>query len=182
MALSQLAAYDWRQGPDPSPAISLGASRKADLVPQWPQDRAAARLKKQLRSSLFLIVGSKDRVAQRFNEYVSQWRKDTLALSSIPEKVSHASYLKIIALRVNPTPLILRELRDRPAHWFVALEALNEDGPRGTFPNFDAQRTAWLTWGVNCGYIGGFQTRTLSNVPKAQARKSQKKKSIRSKL
>src|SRR5579863_5989720 len=113
MALAQLTAFDWRQRPD-SPSMLLRKQRQALIVPLPSQKKTALGLRRQLRSYLFVIIGSKDRLATRFKQCVVQWRKETLALSSIPAKINHPSYLKIIAMGPMICPLILQELRDRP--------------------------------------------------------------------
>jgi hypothetical protein len=117
-----------------------------------------------------------------FRVLVEQWRRDALVLSSIPQKVNHRSYLKIIALGGNVVPLILRELRDRPTYWFAALEALTKNGPQGPFARFDDQRAAWLTWGVEHGLIAGLHQRTVRRIPETHSGQSRSDKSIRSKL
>jgi hypothetical protein len=169
VGLAATVRYDWRQernftSPKPRPQLE-----------HWYEDRIQ-RIK-EFRASLFL-VHSKDRTTERFNSYVSEWRKDTLALSSIPEKVNHPSYLKVIALGPTIVPSILKELRDRPTHWFAALEALTEDGPLGSFARFDDRRAAWLEWGMQRGFIERLHNGSVPSLPKARKGKPQAKKSF----
>jgi hypothetical protein len=117
-----------------------------------------------------------------FRVLVEQWRKDSLVLSSIPQKINHLSYLKIIALGKRVVPLILRELRDRPTYWFAALEALTTNGPQGPFARFDDQRAAWLTWGIEHGLIAGLHEGTVRRISETYSGQPRSNKSVRSKL
>jgi hypothetical protein len=138
----------------------------------WLEEKPTAKLRRQIRARLFVIPGSRERISETFKEHVERWHKDTLALSSIPEKINHPSYLKIIALGKAAIPLILEELRARPTYWFAALEALTDDGPIGPFKRFDNQRAAWLKWGIAHGLIAGLHSGPVSVLPKARRRKS----------
>jgi hypothetical protein len=90
-----------------------------------------------------------------FREHAEQWRRETGMDSSISKKVQHPAYQSIIALGEKALPLILRELRDRPAHWFSALKAIANESPllpdEGTNPK--RARAAWLKWGQERGLI-----------------------------
>src|SRR5262249_39150350 len=91
----------------------------------------------------------------RFRELAEQWRRETGMYSSISQKVRHPAYRNIIALGEKALPLILRELRDRPAHWFSALKAIAHKGPlpHRDHANPKKAREAWLKWGQERGLI-----------------------------
>ena len=64
-------------------------------------------------------------------------------------KVTHPAYWQIIGLGLETIPILLRELKERPDHWFLALRALTGLNPAS--PN-DAGRLpvrveSWLEWG-----------------------------------
>ena len=50
-------------------------------------------------------------------------------------------------------PLLLEELRERPAHWFAALRATTNFDPSTAEANPSQAREAWLEWGKSQGYI-----------------------------
>jgi hypothetical protein len=88
-------------------------------------------------------------IEDRFHDLVQQWKEETRFLSSVHQMVSNPSYLQIIGMGKEALPLLLKELRREPDHWFVALQAITGANPipaaaRG---NLDAMAQAWLTWG-----------------------------------
>jgi hypothetical protein len=91
----------------------------------------------------------------RFRELAEQWRRETGMYSAISKKVQHPAYRSIIDLGEEALPLILRELRDRPGHWFTALRALTKESPVPVGERADPKRAraAWLKWGQEQGLI-----------------------------
>ncbi len=90
---------------------------------------------------------------RQFQEFVSQWKADTMFLSSINDMVTHPAYLRIIGMGKDSLPLLLAELRREPDHWFVALQAITGVNPiPGSLRGDVAQMThAWLTWAEQQG-------------------------------
>jgi hypothetical protein len=86
---------------------------------------------------------------EQFRVLAEEWRKETGASSSMTEKLEHPAYKKIIGLGRDAIPLILKELRDRPAYWFEALKALTKLSPVPADGRADPRRVreAWLKWG-----------------------------------
>jgi hypothetical protein len=169
MGLAATVPFDWRQ------ERNFSSPKPRPQPEHWYED-GAQRIRAFRAAGLLLT--NKDRTPERFNSYVSEWRRDTVPLSSVPEKINHPAYLKIIALGSSVVPLILKELRDRPTYWFAALDALTEDGPSGSFARFDDQRAAWLIWGESRGYIDRRHDRAIPMVPKAGKGKPRTHKSI----
>jgi hypothetical protein len=91
------------------------------------------------------------RIEKDFAELAAEWRRDTRFLSSITEMASHPSYQKIIALGRPAIPLILREIEQRPDHWFWALNAITGEDPVDPEDDFDQAVEAWLRWGCSAG-------------------------------
>ena len=89
---------------------------------------------------------------QLFHDHVERWRNETGHLSSVTRMVLHPSYLRIIGLGRGGLPLILRELRERPDHWLVALNAITGDDPAPEGANFREAVAAWIKWGEIRGY------------------------------
>jgi len=94
-----------------------------------------------------------ERLRPEFTNLAEQWRRDTRHLSLISKKITHQDYFRITGMGKPVIPLLLEELRKRPAHWFAALRATaNVDpSPDGATPL--QARDAWLKWGKSQGYI-----------------------------
>jgi hypothetical protein len=84
---------------------------------------------------------------------VEQWRHDTQFLSSVTQMANHPAYQRIIEMGRPAVPLILRELEQRPDHWFWALNAITGEDPVRAGDAFDEAVEAWLRWGKEQGYI-----------------------------
>lgn len=65
------------------------------------------------------------------------------------------AYQKIIALGPEAIPLVLRELRRKPDHWFWALDMLTNANPirPAHFGNFHMMVEDWLSWGTTNGFL-----------------------------
>ena len=94
-------------------------------------------------------------VEEVFHKLVAEWETSVAPLSSTTARVKHPAYQRIIALGQAAVPLLLRELEERPNHWFAALRTLT-----GADPVAPADRgkirpmtEAWLTWGKEHGYL-----------------------------
>src|SRR5438128_425349 len=72
--------------------------------------------------------GERD-VEEVFRKLVEEWKTAVAALSSTTARVQHPAYQRIIALGQPAVPLLLRELKERPNHWFAALRALTGVNP-----------------------------------------------------
>ena len=90
-----------------------------------------------------------------FKALVEQWRFEAGALSSTSRKAEHPAYQQIIAMGYDAVPLLLEELRQRPSHWFVALQAITGVNPvREEQTGYvDRMAEAWIRWGQGEGYI-----------------------------
>lgn len=85
-----------------------------------------------------------------FESYCQQWKEETSAYSSTPKKLLNIWYLRIISLGRGIVPLIIKELKDDPDHWFLALKALTFEDPieqnTALYYSFDDCVQAWLEW------------------------------------
>jgi hypothetical protein len=91
-----------------------------------------------------------------FADLVHEWRSETGFHSSLSKKFMHRAYQRIIAMGEPALPLILRELRDRPGHWFYALRLIAGEKGKGVsagMDDFDDARSAWLEWGYKNNYL-----------------------------
>jgi len=88
-----------------------------------------------------------------FSELAQRWRSETAAHSVLQKKVLHPAYQRIIGLGPAVIPLILRELKREPSHWFWALNAITGEDPAPVGSTFEQAADAWLTWGHARGYL-----------------------------
>ena len=95
------------------------------------------------------------RAADRFDELARQWQSQTRHLSSATAMAIHPAYQAIIGLGVEAVPLILKELKGRPNHWFWALRALTgiDPVPAEQRGRVSEMAKAWLEWGEEQGLI-----------------------------
>jgi len=100
-----------------------------------------------------LLSAAQASLPARFNALATQWRAETSYLSSVQNIVTDRAYQQIIGIGPPALPLLLRELRDRPAFWFWALTAIAGEDPANGNPSFTGARTAWLDWGLKRGLI-----------------------------
>lgn len=89
----------------------------------------------------------------RFNNLASTWRDETRLTSATDELIMSPSYQRIIGIGPTAVPLLLRELRDNPDHWFWALEAITGENPVAEDATFDEAVAAWLEWGTRQGLL-----------------------------
>jgi hypothetical protein len=86
-------------------------------------------------------------LAQSFREQVDRWKDETGHLSSITRAIAHPSYLRIIGMGKEVLPILLKELREHPDHWLVALNAITGEDPAPKESNFTEAVAAWIKWG-----------------------------------
>jgi hypothetical protein len=91
---------------------------------------------------------------REFQELVRQWTSDVSLVSSVQKMVSYPGYVRIIGMGRKALPLLLREMRDRPHHWFIALVAIAGENPVPAGATFEEARQAWLAWGRSNRLIG----------------------------
>jgi len=89
-----------------------------------------------------------------FETLASEWKNQVGGSSFVAEKTRHPAYQKIIEMGQVVVPFLLRELEQKPTHWFEALKAITGENPvqpeqRGRTKQM-AQ--AWLKWGREQGY------------------------------
>src|SRR5260221_5914955 len=84
-----------------------------------------------------------------FSEHAAKWAAETAHISSIEKAAMHPSYQCILAMGERVVPLILRELRGKPNHWFWALRFITNENPvkPQDAGNVRKMVDAWLEWG-----------------------------------
>src|SRR5580700_5520512 len=88
-------------------------------------------------------------VEERFRQLAAEWRDAVGPLSSATKIIQHPAYQGIIALGGDVVPFILRELEQKPDHWFAALRAITGADPVTTEERglMDMMAAAWVNWG-----------------------------------
>lgn len=94
-------------------------------------------------------------VERIFDELAEEWREGTRLTSSLTDMVLHPAYQRIIGMGPKAISLILRELQERPAHWFWALSAITGEDPVDPEDagRLNKMTEAWLKWGRQRGYL-----------------------------
>ena len=92
-------------------------------------------------------------IRAEFEALSKKWQRETKYLSLISKVVVHPAYLRIIGMGEPAIQLVLESLRDKPAHWFVALQAMSGASPCTISASPSEARIEWLEWGKSQGYI-----------------------------
>ena len=91
--------------------------------------------------------------AEAFYALAVRWKQETLFLSSAYQMAQNAAYQEIIQIGLPAVPLILCEMRQKPGHWFLALQAITNENPAENAADFAGATKAWLDWGKRKGYL-----------------------------
>ena len=118
-----------------------------------PIGNIAARVRR-FRDDLGHLAGD-DQTAVEFTELAQRWRQERGVSSSAQQMAMHPAYLRVIGMGERVVPLILEELRNRPDHWFIALNSITgampvQDDERG---RLEMMSRAWVSWGNENGYL-----------------------------
>ena len=95
-------------------------------------------------------------IENKFTRLSNEWKRDTGHMSTGSRIAVHPSYLSIVAMGESAIPLILKDIKSEPNHWFSALSAIAGEGPeipaqyRGDMKRISE---AWLEWGKSKHYI-----------------------------
>ena len=95
-------------------------------------------------------------IETRFRRLAYEWKRETGHMSTVSRIAEHPSYLGIIAMGEPAIPLILKDLKVEPNHWFPALFSIAGEGPH--IPEHDKGdigkiSEAWLEWGKSKNYL-----------------------------
>jgi hypothetical protein len=93
-------------------------------------------------------------LAEKFYSLASQWQSDVEGMSSTAQMSQHPAYQEIIGMGTKVVPLLLRELKQNPLYWLLALSEITGENPikpeqRGRVKQM---AEAWIEWGKNQGY------------------------------
>lgn len=98
---------------------------------------------------------SESSLTHRFQSLTATWRRETALRSSVTAVAMHPAYQQIIGLGEPALPLIFRELRREPDHWFWALQAITGENPipEENAGDLEAMTIDWLAWAKTHGYL-----------------------------
>jgi hypothetical protein len=91
-------------------------------------------------------------MARLFHEHAERWKNETGHLSSVTWMTTHPSYLRVIGFGQDVLPLILKELKEHPDHWLVALNAITREDPAPEAATFREAVATWIKWGERRGF------------------------------
>lgn len=133
-------------------AVPLGTVVSSDGV--GPDCMVVARSLKAA-SEHYEAPVTRQSLRDRFLDLAETWRHETAYSSSLDEIVMNRAYQQIIGLGPDVIPLILRELQEKPDHWFWALKALTAADPVSEQDRGDIVRMAdvWIEWGRMVKYL-----------------------------
>lgn len=141
------------------PLVESARDRAAGTRARFHTDNPLETISVQSEASLYMWepVATNDRVqprtSERFEKLKEQWAADTEFASSATEQFMHPAYQQIVGMGRDGLPLILRDLRDNPAHWFWALAAISGEDHADGANTFEEARERWLAWGAREGYL-----------------------------
>ena len=98
---------------------------------------------------------SQSALEKDFNALAKKWKDQTRASSSVTSMVMNPAYLEIISRGEKVIPLILKDLKNSPSHWFIALRILARASPvkPEDAGNIKKMTEAWLAWGRENGKL-----------------------------
>ena len=106
------------------------------------------------------IMAPENASAEQFQHLKETINRECAYLSSAREVAQHPAYLQVIEMGPRALPLILKELEERPGHWFLALREITQENPilpehRGVITEMTQD---WLNWarGRGTGKGGDF--------------------------
>ncbi len=133
----------WRPSIVPKPSIPESWQERQEQHSRWQWSGIPG-------PSLYWY-SSRD-LERKFAELTAEWKAQTRFVSSAHTLFLNRSYQQIIGLGRQAIPLILRELEERPANWFWALECVAGVDPAPAGATFQERTAAWLEWGSMKGY------------------------------
>lgn len=134
-------------------------TRSSDDLRGWFRDSSPKAWRVYLNRPKPIPVAETGIDKIKFSRLTEEWHEETDMHSSTLKAIAHPAYLTIIAMGQKAIPLVLREMKRGPGHWFPAIKALteglrakDEDPSKGCTTASEA-RAAWVRWGESRGYL-----------------------------
>lgn len=111
--------------------------------------------KQRERNQITVCIIGAEPLPMRFKRLLAEWRMQAAWLSSATAMAMLPSYQEIIGMGEPAIPLLLNELKTRPAHLFWALRAISgiDPVPPEDKGHIDKMIEAWLNWGRQKRFI-----------------------------
>jgi len=138
-----MSLAEFRNVPVPKGEISRGLL----------SDNVSRAVREQLRIVQRLLAEplslERNFVKDQFDALVSIWKTKSRFMSDPIRMIELEEYQRIIKLGRDTIPLLLRELRQNPDHWFHALEQLTGETPVNLehAGQIRAMADDWVQWG-----------------------------------
>lgn len=92
---------------------------------------------------------------REFNALAERWRAERPRGADVVDATDTPAYRAVIAMGHRAIGPILKSLRNKPEHWFIALHQITGENPvpveaEGTVKKMTE---AWLQWGRERGYV-----------------------------
>ncbi|MFY9951432.1 MAG: hypothetical protein WAK27_22215 [Candidatus Sulfotelmatobacter sp.] len=90
-----------------------------------------------------------------FYKHATRWKRETALYGNLSKIVLHPDYQRIMAMGPKVISFIIKDLAEKPAHWFWALHNLVPAGqdPAEGLTTVEGARQAWLKWGRDNDYL-----------------------------
>jgi hypothetical protein len=94
-------------------------------------------------------ISEQAELEKKFNQLAKKWKSETSGYYSVSSMTMHPAYLEIISHGDKMIPFILKDLQEKPNHWFIALKTLALTSPvkPEDAGNIKKMTEAWLAWG-----------------------------------
>ena len=89
-----------------------------------------------------------------FESFALTWGIDNRHNSNAQDIAQHPSYQRIVGMGKDALPMIFKQMRKKPGHWFLALQAITGINPVAPENRGDivAMTGDWLKWGSDHGF------------------------------
>lgn len=156
-----------REEEDLLAVLERATSALLDAAVHYVEPRPRRRYVAELKRSARQLARAEVEREQTFRRLVEWWRNETGLMALIEDKAMHPAYQQIIGMGPDAIPLILREMKSRPGHWFWALNAITREDPIDPEDagNVRKMTEVWLEWGRERGYIDDGVGRTRLPEP-----------------
>lgn len=139
-------------GPRPTaPAITIGSGSSGAAATE-----AVFRAYGREGTADFVVLETPNRagIEDLFHQLAGEWQEERGPMSGVSEVAMLPSYQRIIGLGPAVIPLLLKELQERPDHWFWALNALTRADPipEESYGRLNEMAQAWIQWGEREGH------------------------------
>ncbi len=135
---------DWIIAYKGSTEIILRAKTRDRYIPNMNQYQ-----KQRERNQITVCIIGAEPIPMRFKRLLAEWKEQTAHMSYSAATAMLLSYQQIIGMGEPVLPLILTELKERPAHLFWALRAISGVDPVLPEDRGDINKMieAWINWG-----------------------------------